>query len=80
MLWSAHALANDAKGVSQKLLVGAQVAPPFAMKTADGRWEGLSIELWQALAQDLGVNYECIEFNDHGQVMELVQNQNHYNL
>jgi len=35
-LLSVNALASDEKAVPQKLLVGAMVAPPFAMKTADG--------------------------------------------
>jgi ABC-type amino acid transport substrate-binding protein len=48
-LLSVNALASDEKAVPQKLLVGAMVAPPFAMKTADGRWEGFSIELLKLL-------------------------------
>ena len=43
MMLSVNALAHDERAVPQKLLVGTMVAPPFAMKTADGRWEGLSI-------------------------------------
>ncbi len=73
MLLSVNALAQDEKGVPQKLLVGTMVVPPIAMKTADGRWEGLSIELWQAIAQDLGVKYELIEYNNIGQIVEVVE-------
>ena len=36
-LLSVNALASDEKAVSKKLPVEAMVAPPFAMKTADGR-------------------------------------------
>jgi polar amino acid transport system substrate-binding protein len=72
-LLSVNALSQDEKGVPQKLLVGTMVAPPFAMKTTDGRWEGLSIELWQAIAQDLGVEYELIEYNNIGQIVEVVE-------
>jgi ABC-type amino acid transport substrate-binding protein len=72
-LLSVNALAQDEKGVPQKLLVGVMVTPPFAMKTTDGRWEGLSIELWQAIAQDLGVEYELIEYNSIGQIVEVVE-------
>ena len=49
------------------------VAPPFTMKTADGRWEGLSIEFWQAIAQELGGEYELIEYNTLGQIVEVVE-------
>jgi ABC-type amino acid transport substrate-binding protein len=72
-LLSVNALAHDEKGVPQKLMVGTMVAPPFAMKTADGRWEGLSIELLKMIAQDLGVEYELIEYNNIGQIVEVVE-------
>ncbi len=31
------------------------------MKTSDGRWEGISIELWQALARELDLEFELHE-------------------
>ena len=62
-LLSVKALAQDDKAVPDKLLVGVIDAPPFAMKTTDGRWEGLSIELWQAIAQELGVEFELREYS-----------------
>jgi polar amino acid transport system substrate-binding protein len=43
--------------------IGVVDAPPFAMKTTDGSWEGLSIELWQAIAQELGVEFELREYS-----------------
>jgi len=45
------------------LLVGAIVAPPLYMKTADGRWEGFNVELWEAIAQNIGVSFEFREFS-----------------
>jgi ABC-type amino acid transport substrate-binding protein len=73
MLLSVNALAHDERAVPQKLLVGTMVAPPFAMKTADGRWEGLSIELMKMITRDLAVEYELIEFNNISQVVEAVE-------
>ncbi len=73
MLLSVNALAHDEKDVPQKLLVGTMVAPPFAMKTADGGWEGLAIELWQAIAKDLGVEYELKEYNNIDQIVAVVE-------
>ena len=72
-LLSVNALAHDEKAVPQKLLVGTMVAPPFAMKTADGRWEGLSIGLLEMIAHDLGVEYEFVEYNNIGQMLEEVE-------
>jgi polar amino acid transport system substrate-binding protein len=62
-LLSAKALAQDDSGAPDKLLVGVVDAPPFYMKTTDGSWEGLSIELWQAIAQELGVEFELREYS-----------------
>lgn len=45
------------------LLVGAIVAPPLYMKTADGRWEGFNVELLEAVAQEIGVSFEVREFS-----------------
>ena len=70
---SVIALASDEKAVPQKLLVGAMVAPPFAMKTVDGRWEGLSIGLIEMITRDLGVEYELVEYNNYPQVMEAIE-------
>lgn len=43
------------------LKVGTKIAPPFAMKTSDGKWEGISIELWDLIAKKLGLKYEWEE-------------------
>jgi len=45
------------------LKVGTKVAPPFAMKTPDGKWEGISIELWREIAKKLHLKYEFKERN-----------------
>jgi ABC-type amino acid transport substrate-binding protein len=58
-----NGLAEHDSALPDKLLVGVVDAPPFAMKTTDGRWEGISIELWQAIAQELGVEFELREYN-----------------
>ena len=51
-----------------KLRVGTVMAPPFAIQTADGRWEGLSIELFRGIARELGVEYDFIPYEDLGHV------------
>ncbi|WFR97583.1 transporter substrate-binding domain-containing protein [Rhizobium tumorigenes] len=43
------------------LVVGTKVAPPFAMKAADGSWTGISIDLWREIADRLGVKYRLVE-------------------
>jgi len=39
------------------------VAPPAYIKTTDHRWEGLCVELWQAVAQRMGAPFEFREFS-----------------
>jgi ABC-type amino acid transport substrate-binding protein len=62
-LLSVNALAQDDSGAPDKLLVAVVDAPPFYMKTTDGNWEGLSIALWQAVARELGVEFELREYS-----------------
>ena len=45
------------------LKVGTKVAPPFAMKDENGKWVGISIELWDLVAKKLGVKYTLQEEN-----------------
>src|SRR3954453_6182259 len=39
--------------VARRVVVATKVAPPFAMKDDDGTWTGISIELWQHIADAL---------------------------
>ena len=48
--------ANDSNSTVWK--VGTKIAPPFAMKGPDGKWSGISIELWELIAKKLNVKYE----------------------
>ena len=36
------------------LRVGVKSVPPFAMQDAEGAWTGISVELWQRIAESLG--------------------------
>jgi polar amino acid transport system substrate-binding protein len=65
LLWtSAHAAAppQTAPG-ARKLVVGTKHAPPFAIKSEDGTWSGVSIDLWRAVAGELGLSYELKEYD-----------------
>jgi ABC-type amino acid transport substrate-binding protein len=39
------------------LVVGTRAAPPFAIRGADGSWSGLSISLWERIAETLGRDF-----------------------
>jgi len=59
----ATAFSQAESAAQHKLLVGVTVGPPVYMKTADNRWVGFGVELWQMLAQDMGLAFEFREFN-----------------
>ncbi|ART79038.1 transporter substrate-binding domain-containing protein [Oceanisphaera avium] len=47
-----------AKHQTTPLTVGITEVPPFVMQADDGSWEGISIDLWQDIANSLGVEFE----------------------
>jgi ABC-type amino acid transport substrate-binding protein len=44
-----------------KLRVGTKLAAPFSYRDDDGRWTGISVELWREVAGELGVRFEFEE-------------------
>jgi polar amino acid transport system substrate-binding protein len=47
-----------------ELVVGTLVAPPFAMRDAEGGWSGIAIELWQEVARRTGLTYRFQEYDE----------------
>ena len=45
--------ADAAAAPLQELVIGTKEAAPFAMKSADGSWSGISIDQWRRIADDL---------------------------
>jgi len=43
------------------LTIGTKIAEPFAMKDKDGKWYGISIELWEKIAKELKIKYQWKE-------------------
>ena len=70
-----NGLAQGASAAPDKLLVGTISKPPISMKSADGQWEGLSIELWHRVVQKLGVQYELREYKSIGEIAAAVENR-----
>src|SRR5580698_1819994 len=53
--------ANSAISSQPELVIGTKEAPPFAMKAADGNWQGISIDLWRRIADELHLLYRFAE-------------------
>lgn len=51
----------QAQATPDTLLVGTRVAPPFVTRLPDGTWTGISIELWEEVAEALGLSYTVME-------------------
>src|SRR5882757_3107513 len=67
LLWLAGVAAHaQAPTTGPALTIGTKVTPPFAMKGPDGKWTGISIDLWQDMAKRLKLNYTFQEMDlDH---------------
>jgi polar amino acid transport system substrate-binding protein len=44
-----------------RLVVGLMQSPPFCIRDQDGSWSGISVELWQWITADLGIDTEFRE-------------------
>ncbi len=53
----------DTNGTPAKIVVGTMRVPPFVVRSDDGQWSGLSIELWRQIASDLKVPFEFREYD-----------------
>ncbi|MCQ4257226.1 transporter substrate-binding domain-containing protein [Stutzerimonas stutzeri] len=51
---------SAAQEIQQTLRVGITEVPPFVIQEADGSWSGISIELWQRIAERNGYRYELL--------------------
>lgn len=58
--------ADSAGAPGRPLVIGTKHAPPFAIRSPDGTWSGLSIELWREIAEELQVPYELREADLEG--------------
>jgi polar amino acid transport system substrate-binding protein len=54
--WAAGAAPPD-----REIIVATKEAAPFAMNGPDGTWQGISIELWRRVADQLHLRYHFIE-------------------
>ena len=65
--FGAIAAGPDAPAPERELVLGLRVAPPpFALKTPDGIWTGISVELWRHLAEQLRLRFRFEETRRRG--------------
>lgn len=56
------------------LIIGTREAPPFVMKDRNGKWTGLSIDLWREAARQLDLDYEFREMGTPESLVDGVAN------
>lgn len=49
----------------ETIKVGVKEEPPFVIIAPEGTFTGLSIDLWTSIANQEGVHYEFVEYEDH---------------
>lgn len=57
---------------SRKLIVATKVVKPFAFKTADGAWTGISIDLWEEIAKQRRWEWEWKEAPNTNALVDMV--------
>jgi len=58
-----------------ELVVGVKSSPPFSYQRDDGVWAGISIELWEQIAGELGLEYQYRETSLEGLLGELARGE-----
>lgn len=61
--------------VHRSIVVGVLQAPPVMMRAGDGRWEGISIEIWEDVARRMGVDFEYRELASFGSLVDALENK-----
>lgn len=73
LFFPAVSFSQSDNATSHVLRVGVIELAPLCMKTADGRWEGYSVELWQDVATRIGVPFEFQEFRNLEKLLEALE-------
>jgi polar amino acid transport system substrate-binding protein len=53
----------DARAETGKIVVGTLRVPPFVLRSDDGQWSGLSVDLWKQIAAELKIDFEFREYD-----------------
>jgi polar amino acid transport system substrate-binding protein len=65
--------AEDAALPPTDIIVATKEAPPFAMKSEDGQWTGIAVDLWKRIANKLGMNATFKEYKTVPEMLAAVK-------
>ena len=63
LAWMSLPARSQTPPLPAQLVIGTKESPPFAMKGPDGKWTGISIDLWQDMATKLNLHYTFKEMD-----------------
>lgn len=66
-------MSSQVHAQEEPLKVGITKVPPFVMQTDDGRWEGISIDLWEDVAEGMEREFEWVPMS-FNELLEAVEN------
>ena len=69
----ASAFSQAESATPRMLQVGVIAATPAYIKTNENRWVGFSVQLWQVVAQQIGLHYEFREFSTIEQMLDALE-------
>ena len=67
--------AGTATAQQKTLRVGIKQVSPFVIKGANDNYSGISIELWEEIAENLDVDYQYVEMDNTNQLIEACENK-----
>ena len=73
LFFQENSYSQEPRASSEKLVVGVIEAPPIFMKTNKGQWEGLGVDIWKTVAQDMGVSFEFREYRHFGLLLQAIE-------
>lgn len=66
LFWFSSALAQGKNEQPQKIIVGVKHTPPFIIKNSQDGYSGISIALWEEIAEAQNLDYEYREYDLEG--------------
>ena len=61
--------------IEEPIRVGIESSEPFIIKNAKEDYSGLSIFLWEGIAEDLDLEFEYVEYDELGSLLKAVENK-----
>ena len=66
---------TSSHSLDRSLVVGVSVIPPFVIKDQDNLWDGISVQLWREMSDQLDVDYEFREVSQDSLVAQVARGQ-----